>query len=123
MTDRLDKICFLPPPIDTPWTGPPPDPPGVQFKRRDGRDIQIDLPLFWFEPAWHHVATRMADQIAVAVADQGVLVSALNSDLSEPEQESEFCSPLVEESHQESSDTEPPHEGSSHPAQIGRAHV
>ncbi|MGB0597281.1 MAG: hypothetical protein ACPGLY_11380 [Rubripirellula sp.] len=118
MTDRLDKICFLPPPIDTPWTGPPPDPPGVQFKRRDGRDVQIDLPLFWFEPAWHHVATSMADQIAVAVADQGVLVSALNSDLSEPEQESEFCSPLVDESHQESSDIEPLHEGSSHPARI-----
>ena len=118
MTDRLDKICFLPPPIDTPWTGPPPDPPGVQFKRRDGRDVQIDLPLFWFEPAWHHVAARMADQIAVAVADQGVIVSALNSDLSEPEQESEFCSPLVEESHQESSDTEPPYEGSSHLARI-----
>lgn len=118
MTDRLDKICFLPPPIDTPWTGPPPDPPGVQFKRRDGRVVQIDLPLFWFEPAWHHVATSMADKIAVAVADQGVLVSALNSDLSEPEQESEFCSPLVDESHQESSDIEPLHEGSSHPARI-----
>jgi hypothetical protein len=133
MTDRLDKICFLPPPIDMPWTGPPPDPPGVQFKRRDGRDVQIDLPLFWFEPAWHHVATSMADQIAVAVAEQGVLVSALNSDLSEPEQESEFCSPLVDDSHQEasdqeasdqkssdteSSDTESLHEGSSHPARI-----
>ncbi|MDG2221708.1 MAG: hypothetical protein P8L85_10020 [Rubripirellula sp.] len=118
MTDRLDKICFLPPPIDTPWTGPPPDPPGVQFKRRDGCEVQIDLPLFWFEPAWHHVAANVADQIAVAVADQGLLVSALHSDLSGPKQASVFCSPLDDESHQGAGDTEIRHESSSHPARI-----
>ncbi len=91
MIDRLDKICFLPPPIDTPWTGPPPDPSGIAIGRRSGGHARIALPLFWFDPAWDYVSTRTADQIAVSVSDLGVVVSALNSDVADSNQLSEFC--------------------------------
>jgi len=93
MNDRLDKICFLPPPADTPWTGPPPDSPGVRIRRRDDRQVHIGLPLFWFDPPWHHVDARVADQIAVAIAELGIVVSALRSDLSTDEGEPQFCVP------------------------------
>ncbi|MEM1070676.1 MAG: hypothetical protein AAGI63_17360, partial [Planctomycetota bacterium] len=94
MTDRLEKLCFLPPPVDTPWTGPPHDDPIDHVRRHDGGLIDILTPLFWFDPPWHHVSAHIADQIAIAVAELGIHVTALRSDLSESEQESEFCTPI-----------------------------
>ena len=48
MNERLDKICFLPPVIDTPWVGAPEDDLSTTIARADGEQIAIGLPLFWY---------------------------------------------------------------------------
>lgn len=55
--------------------------------RRDKVNVRIAQPLFWFEPSWHHIQPRAADQIAVSVSRLDVVVSALQSDLSATEDE------------------------------------
>jgi len=82
MNERLEKICFLPPAIDTPWVGAPTGGGPIQIKRTDGKQVSLKLPLFWYDPPWSEVEIESADAIAAAVARLGVTVSALRSDLS-----------------------------------------
>lgn len=84
MNPILDKICFLPPPAGTLWTGASLDNVGQTIDRIDGKSVEIDVPLFWHNPPWHRVSAETADVIATAVAELGVPVSALRSDLSGP---------------------------------------
>ena len=81
MNERLEKICFLPPPMDTPWVGAPAEDRSIQIERPNGDPVSLKLPLFWYDPPWSEVEIDSADSIAAAVARLGVLVSALRSDL------------------------------------------
>ena len=82
MRDRLAKLFLTSPPADTSWTGPPPEWQHPVIERRDGRRIEIALPLFWYNPPWHQLPTDRANALAIAVGQAGMLVSALRSDLS-----------------------------------------
>jgi hypothetical protein len=104
MIERLDKLCLLPPPADTPWSGSPTESTRCEINRDDGQRVEIDVPLFWYDPPWYQLSTDTADQIAVAIGQQGVLVSALRSDLSGPDQQPEFHDP---ESNEEQDDSTP----------------
>lgn len=90
MKERLEKICFLPPPMDTPWVGAPAEDRSIQVERTDGSHVPLKLPLFWYDPPWSEVAVDSADAIAAAVARLGVLVSALRSDLASADDEPEL---------------------------------
>ena len=48
------------------------------------RDASINLPsrLFWCDPPWYRYENSLADKIAIAVANQGITVSAARWDLS-----------------------------------------
>lgn len=87
MNGRLDQICLMPPAADTPWTGPPAESERCEIKRIDGQIVSIDVPLFWFDPPWHEVQADAADVIASGVAESGITISALRSDLSGPDGE------------------------------------
>ncbi len=90
MIERLEKICFLPPPLDTPWVGAPAEDGSIQVERTDGKSVALKLPLFWYDPPWSEVEIDSADAIAGAVARLGVLVSALRSDLATADEEPEL---------------------------------
>ena len=90
MNERLEKICFLPPPMDTPWVGAPAEDRSIRVKRADGKTVALNLPLFWYDPPWSEVEITSADAIAGAVARLGVLVSALRSDLASAAEEPEL---------------------------------
>lgn len=90
MKERLEKICFLPPPMDTPWVGAPAEDRSLKVDRADGKQVPLKLPLFWYDPPWSEVAIDSADAIAAAVARLGVLVSALRSDLASADEEPEL---------------------------------
>ncbi|OUW77932.1 MAG: hypothetical protein CBD74_11785 [Saprospirales bacterium TMED214] len=90
MNERLEKICFLPPPMDTPWAGAPAEDRSIQVQRSDGRTVALKLPLFWYDPPWSEIEITSADAIAGAVARLGVLVSALRSDLASTDEETEL---------------------------------
>lgn len=62
----------------------------TQIARADGVDVTIDLPLFWYDPPWCHVASERADILATAVGLSNVLVSAMRSDLAGPDREPKF---------------------------------
>ena len=87
MTGRLDQLCFLPPRVGTPWTGQSCDSTAQQITRHDGILVEIKLPLFWYDPPWHHLDAEIADVVATVVAESGVIVSAMRSDLSGPNRE------------------------------------
>lgn len=108
MTDRLDKLCLLPPPADTPWTHRPAESTGMKINRPEGQCFELQLPLFWYDPPWYQLGTDSADVIAVALAQSGILVSALRSDLSGPDQQSEFHGDAVDQqAEQEDQDPRP----------------
>lgn len=87
---RLKQLLLPPPPMHTPWSGAPKE-PEQHLIARDGADaVSIELPLFWYDPPWSQVPTEGADILATAVAEKGVLVSAMRSDLSDPTSEPRF---------------------------------
>ena len=102
MNERLDKICFLPPAIDTPWVGAPEDDLSTTIARAKGEQVAIDLPLFWYDPPWSQLEIETANVIAAAVARQGVTVSALRSDLSTPDREPELHQAVEDEAEDQS---------------------
>jgi hypothetical protein len=109
MTERLDKLCLPPPPADTPWSNRPGESTSLKIERRDGLSVESELPLFWYDPPWYQLGTDTADVIAAAAARLGILVSALRSDLSGPDQQSDFHGddPDPEEQDQEQGDAAP----------------
>ena len=88
MNERLDKLCLLPPPTNTPWSGQAVAESSRRvIQRADAQAVEIDVPLFWYDPPWHRLSADTADVVAVAVGQLGVLVSALRSDLSGPDRQ------------------------------------
>lgn len=88
MRDRLTNLFLASPPADTPWTGPPDEWKHPVIERRDGRRITLDVPLFWYEPPWHHLPIELSADLAVAVAQLGIVVSALRSDVAHRDHQS-----------------------------------
>ena len=68
---------------------------------RTAEIIEFDVPLFWYDPPWHDVSADAADVIATAVAELGVLVSALRRDLSGVDREPGFHATEREENEQD----------------------
>lgn len=86
MNERLDQLCFMPPPTDSPWCGPSVSSQQGRSKRTtigrvSGEDVNLDLPLFWCDPSWHRIPPGTADALACGVANYGVSVAALRSEL------------------------------------------
>ena len=98
MNDRLEKLFFLEPEINTPWTGPPPERRHPPITRADGRQIEIQSGLFWYDPPWFCLTPEQADQLATAVAGTGILVSAMARDLGGNQGLPRLLSPISEES-------------------------
>lgn len=90
MHDRLAKLLLASPPADTSWTGPPPEWRHPMIRRCDGRQVEIDLPLFWYDPPWYRLPTDRANAVAVAVARLGIVVSAMRSDVASSNDPSSF---------------------------------
>ncbi len=103
MNERLDKLCFLPPPADMPWSGPTLKTTNREIPRGERPTVTIDVPLFWYDPPWYLLAAETADVLAVAVGRLGVCVSALRSDLSGPDQQSAFHAPQLAEEDEDAS--------------------
>ncbi len=85
MQDRLSQLYFLPPPVTTPWTGVGTLSVATTVNRSEGRALTLPLPLFWYDPRWALLPTELADELAVAVSEHDVLVSALHSDVAGPD--------------------------------------
>ena len=67
MEDRLSALMFLPPETGQKWRG----------------HVHANLPeLFYNDPPWHLLVPTAANALAIAIADLGVNVSAMLSDLS-----------------------------------------
>lgn len=81
MNDRLEPLCFLPPPTGAPPVSRPQEQRYFEIKRAIGTAVPIEMPLFWHEPAWCRTDPATADVIATAVASEQILVSALTTDL------------------------------------------
>ena len=106
MEDRLAPLYLLHPPASTPWAGTPGQTLTSKIKRQDADPLLLQLPLFWYDPPWSEVPTELGDELALAVSNHNVLVSAMRSDLSGPESESRFHQPWKPESEDETADNE-----------------
>ena len=47
------------------------------------RPLELPLPLFWFDPPWHRTSVERCRDVSRAMAEVGVVVSALHRDLSQ----------------------------------------
>lgn len=82
--DRLNQLCLLPPPTDTPWAGAVEQSITTLIQRHAGDPVELNVPLFWYAPDWHEFSIEKADKIAARVTQWGLPVAALRSELSEP---------------------------------------
>ncbi len=94
MHERLAELLFVSPPSDTAWTGPAPDWKHPAIRLRSGVSIELDFPLFWDDPPWYSLPLDRASALAVAVAQCGIPVSALRSDLAAADGASPLHDPL-----------------------------
>jgi len=81
MKHRLEPLCLLPPPAGAVWSAAPSEFSRFNISRTVGQPVQIDTPLFWYDPPWYRTDPRTADMVATSVATVGVVVSALRSEL------------------------------------------
>ena len=96
--DRLANLHLLPPNLvqsgspdrrsDDDWSTSSLGSAKRTIARRDGVAVQIDSPLFWYEPRWVDLPPKFAGALAVAVANLDVVVSALTRDVCD---ENESC--------------------------------
>ena len=97
ISDRLSNLHLLPPPNSGVW-GPSQLHSATRLiKRRDERSVQVELPLFWYEPPWVRLPVELAGPLAGAVANLDVVVSALQRDLSEQSGPGELFLPIESE--------------------------
>ncbi len=87
---RLAPLHLLPPTVNTPWTGVQVDSQRGTIARQHGEALPLPLPLFWYDPPWYQVTLEQADNLAVAVGELDILVTAMRSDLSAPHHEPVF---------------------------------
>ena len=88
--DRLTKLFLMSPPANSPWVGPPPEWHHPAIQRPDGQQVQVALPLFWYNPPWHQLPVERGNALAIAVGRLGILVSALRRDLCATDSASPF---------------------------------
>lgn len=100
MHHRLERLLLVAPPAATHWSGPLPEWRHPVIQRPGGGSVEINLPLFWYDPPWHRIPTDRANPLATAVGQTGVLVSALRSELATPNADSPFHSGFASESEQ-----------------------
>ncbi|KAA5540068.1 hypothetical protein FYK55_22425 [Roseiconus nitratireducens] len=81
MNHRLAPLQLLPPRAFTSWSPGQLNPVASAIKRPDGAEVPVQMPLFWYQPAWIRLQPALADRLAAAVAGQDVMVSALRRDL------------------------------------------
>lgn len=55
----------------------------VRIEKANGESLDLPLPIFWFDPPWHHVPVERCRDISRAVAGTGIIVSALHRELSQ----------------------------------------
>lgn len=84
---QLAPLCLPPPPTATAWQGVTTQSPHHEIVRRDGGTVTIPLPLFWYAPDWYQVEVDLADLLAAAISERGILVAALRSELGPPDQQ------------------------------------
>tara|TARA_R110002049_G_scaffold4601_5_gene32088 strand:+ start:130502 stop:131641 length:1140 start_codon:yes stop_codon:yes gene_type:complete len=106
MTDRLAPLLFLPPPINTPWTGVADQALQMQVSRADGSAKTVTSPLFWHDPNWCEMPIEQADSLAVAVGRLNTLVTAMRSELAPPDRCPVFHGGGVDVSTEDSKDEE-----------------
>ena len=106
--DRLAQLYLLPPKVTTPWTGAEGLSVRSSIARKGCTPLTLNLPLFWYDPPWYLLPTQLADELAVAVAQLGVMVSAMSSDLVPPSTAPMlFADQTSEPSESEDEDDEP----------------
>lgn len=54
----------------------------VSVTKATGGVVELPLPFFWYDPAWHLLTIEQAANLAAEMAAEGVVVSALHRDLS-----------------------------------------
>ncbi|MEM0925588.1 MAG: hypothetical protein AAGJ83_06090 [Planctomycetota bacterium] len=93
MNDRLSELHFLPPDSQFALGSLPIADVGPTIKRRDGRRVDLPLPLFWYDPPWIDLPVAFASSLASAVGDLGVTTSGLMRDFAEGEEVPNFFCP------------------------------
>lgn len=86
MQERLAPLCLVPPPTETPWSGMRARLDWHRIRRQKGKALRLELPLFWYDPGWHRLHHDLADALALEVTRIGILVAALRSELSKPDE-------------------------------------
>ena len=94
ISDRLSNLHLLPPLTTGAWAPSQLHPPTRSITRRDGNPVELELPLFWYEPPWVQLPVELAGPLATAVANLDVVVSALHRDLSDGSETSELFLPI-----------------------------
>ena len=101
ITDRLSNLHLLPPSTPGVWATNQLHSASRTVKRPDDATVQVDVPLFWYEPPWIQLPTEIAGQLAAAVANLDVVVSALRRDVCDDDQTNELFSRIDAEEDQE----------------------
>ncbi|TWU63363.1 hypothetical protein [Crateriforma conspicua] len=77
----LDPLHLLPPPTTQPWDALRNQSPARRIRRADGSVVNMPLPLFWYAPDWYLYPLEVSRHLAAAVAQMGVCVAALRSEV------------------------------------------
>ena len=101
MTNRLSNLQLLHPPAQNAWTRAGLHPTACHVRRTDGVEVEIEAPLFWYEPPWIRLECTLCDELAAAVAGQDIMVSALRRDLAGDDAHCELFAPQKIENDQE----------------------
>lgn len=81
LESRLKNLHLLTPPSRGIWTSTGMHAAESVVMRPDGQCVHFDAPLFWYQPSWIRLDCSVADELAAAVAEQDIVVSALYRDL------------------------------------------
>jgi hypothetical protein len=95
--ERLSQLFLLPPPTNTAWSGAGEETFARSIGRRGRPPVSVALPLFWYDPPWCGMPAPEAQKMAIVAGQQGVMVSAMRSDLGHAEGASPFHGDLLEE--------------------------
>ena len=95
MRARLEKIRFVSPRVESPWTGPPTEWQHTSIPSKLVADVVKERfkkipPLFLHKTAWHHLQPDQANAIAVALGEMNFPISVLRSEISNQNDESVF---------------------------------
>lgn len=103
-SERLSNLHLLPPQATGVWATNPLYPAAKQVPRRGKAALEMELPLFWYEPPWIRLPIEVAGRLAASVANLDVVVSALRRDVASDDEQGELFAPIEtsDESHRSS---------------------